>query len=45
MKKIFYKNFVFFHYIKMDNKTYYLRNREKILNKAQKSIIKITMKD
>ena len=35
-KKVFYKKFhLFFHYMKMDNTTYYQRNTEIILNKAK----------
>ena len=34
---MFYKKFsyLFFHYIKMDNATYYQRNREILLNRAK----------
>ena len=34
IKKVHYKNF-FFCYIKMNNATYYQRNREIILNRAK----------
>ena len=33
---MFYEKFIyFFHYIKMDNTTYYQRNREIMLNRAK----------